>query len=176
MLIGLSQFTRKEHVILATLEGIAFQTVDILSIMRRDHPIVYVDGGMSKSNLLSQILSDLTGCEIVKPAMVESTALGAAMIAGFTLRKNSIQFNSFNDLISNKLNNFLDLLEFKKLRKQDSILEDDKLNESRHRSNSIIERFADQIGKRVRHFSSSSTSSRDIYPEESEVFKVKILT
>ena len=99
MLIGLSQFTRKEHLILATLEGIAFQTVDILSIMRRDHPIVYIDGGMSKSNLLSQILSDLTGCEIVKPAMVESTALGAAMIAGFSLRKNSIQFNSFNDFI-----------------------------------------------------------------------------
>lgn len=85
LIIGLSQFTHKAHIIRATLEGIAFETVDILSIMRRDCPVVNVDGGMSGNDLLCQTLADLTGCEIVRPSMIESTALGAAMVAGHAL-------------------------------------------------------------------------------------------
>ncbi|KAI1286055.1 Glycerol kinase 3 [Halotydeus destructor] len=85
MLIGLSQFTRRAHLIRATLEAIAFQTNDILSLMRRDATGMMVDGGMSVNDLMCQILSDITGIEIIRPQTIEATALGAAMVAGNTI-------------------------------------------------------------------------------------------
>jgi glycerol kinase len=85
ILIGLSGFSRKAHIILATLEAIAFQTVDILSLMRRDASGMMIDGGMACNDLLCQILSDLTGIEIIRPQTIEATALGVAMIAGNTI-------------------------------------------------------------------------------------------
>lgn len=85
LMIGLSQFTRKAHLIRATLESIAFQTVDILSLMRRDATGMMIDGGMSCNDLVCQLLSDITGIEIIRPASVEATALGAAMVAGNTI-------------------------------------------------------------------------------------------
>lgn len=86
-MIGLSQFTRKSHIIRSTLESIAYQTIDILSLMRSDAHGIMVDGGMSCNNLLCQILANITGIIIIRPMMIESTALGAAMIAGHTLGK-----------------------------------------------------------------------------------------
>ena len=84
IVIGLSGFTRKAHIIRATLEAIAFQTVDILTLMRRDTSGMMIDGGMSCNDLLCQILADFTGIEIIRGQTIEATALGAAMIAGNT--------------------------------------------------------------------------------------------
>ncbi|CAG2174100.1 unnamed protein product, partial [Oppiella nova] len=84
-IIGISQFSRKCHLVRATLEGVAFQTNDILALMRQDNSGIKVDGGMSANNLLCQILSDISGAEIVRPKMTEATALGAAMVAGYHL-------------------------------------------------------------------------------------------
>lgn len=85
MVIGLSQFTSKSPLMRATLEAIAFQTTDILSLMRRDATGMMVDGGMSCNDLVCQLLSDITGIEIIRPQSVEATALGAAMVAGNTI-------------------------------------------------------------------------------------------
>lgn len=85
IVIGLSGFSRKAHVIRATLDAIAFQTVDILSLMRRDASGMMIDGGMACNDLLCQILADITGVEIIRPQTIEATALGAAMVAGNTI-------------------------------------------------------------------------------------------
>lgn len=82
-IIGISQFTRKCHLVRATLEGVAFQTNDILALMRQNRSGIKVDGGMSSNNLLCQILADVSGGDIVRPKMTEATALGAAMVAGY---------------------------------------------------------------------------------------------
>ncbi len=66
----------------ATLEGVAFQTNDILALMRQDRSGIKVDGGMSTSDLLCQILADISGGDIIRPKMTEASALGAAMVAG----------------------------------------------------------------------------------------------
>lgn len=88
LVIGLSQFTRKAHMIRATLDAIAYQTVDILCLMRRDATGMMIDGGMSCNDLLCQILSDMTQIEIIRPQTIEATALGAAMVAGDTIGKS----------------------------------------------------------------------------------------
>ena len=70
----------------ATLEGIALQNVEILQAMiaDSDQPLVQlkVDGGASANNLLMQMQADFLGCRIIRPEMVETTALGAAFLAG----------------------------------------------------------------------------------------------
>lgn len=86
IIIGLSQYTRKSHIIRATLEGIAYQTNDILSLMQlKNFMDIKVDGGLSSSDLLCQMLADISGSSIMRPTMVETTALGAAMVAGNAL-------------------------------------------------------------------------------------------
>ena len=80
--IGLSQFTKREHLVRATFDSIAFQTNDILSLMRGVAHGLMIDGGLCKSDNLCQILADITGYDIVRPAMCETSALGAAMVAG----------------------------------------------------------------------------------------------
>ena len=82
-IIGISQFSRKCHLVRATLEGVAFQTNDILQMMRQDGLGLKVDGGMSSNDLLCQILADISGSDIIRPKMTEATALGAAMVAGY---------------------------------------------------------------------------------------------
>lgn len=82
LFIGLSQFTRREHLVRATFDSIAFQTNDILSLMRGVTNGLMIDGGLCKSDNLCQILADITGCDIVRPSMCETSALGAAMVAG----------------------------------------------------------------------------------------------
>lgn len=80
--IGLSQFSRREHLIRSTFDSIAFQTNDILSLMRGVTHGLMIDGGLCKSDNMCQILADITGCDIVRPSMCETSALGAAMVAG----------------------------------------------------------------------------------------------
>ena len=88
-LTGLTRGTTAAHVARATLEGIAFQNADILTAMQKDlgRPLskLKVDGGACANNLLMQFQADLLGVELVRPAMVETTALGAACLAGLAV-------------------------------------------------------------------------------------------
>jgi glycerol kinase len=83
---GMTRGTTKAHIARATLEGIALQNVDILQAMEddADEPLVElrVDGGAAANNLLMQMQADFLGREIVRPEVTETTALGAALLAG----------------------------------------------------------------------------------------------
>jgi glycerol kinase len=86
LITGLTRGTTRAHLARAVLEGIALQIVDLLTAMQRDAGVpireLKVDGGASANNLLMQFQSDVLGCQIVRPALVETTALGAALLAG----------------------------------------------------------------------------------------------
>jgi glycerol kinase len=83
---GITRGTTKAHLARAILEGIALQNVDILRAMEKDagRPLrmLKVDGGAAANDLLMQFQSDVLGVEIARPELVESTALGAAFLAG----------------------------------------------------------------------------------------------
>jgi glycerol kinase len=83
---GLTRGTTRAHIARATLEGIALQNVDILRAMERDAgrplTVLKVDGGASANDLLMQFQSDVLGVQISRPELVETTALGAAFLAG----------------------------------------------------------------------------------------------
>ena len=86
MLIGLTRSTTRDHVVRAVLEGIAHQVVDVLEAMVADAaigiPEVRVDGGAAANDFLMQLQADLLGLPVVRPAVLETTALGAALLAG----------------------------------------------------------------------------------------------
>lgn len=86
VLWGLTRGTTKAHIARAVLEGIALQNVDILNAMEKDFgkPLkeLKVDGGASENNLLMQMQCDFLDTPIVRPAMTDTTALGAALFAG----------------------------------------------------------------------------------------------
>ena len=88
-ILGLSRGAKKEHIIRATLESIAYQTKDVLSAMEEDSNILLkdlrVDGGASKNNFLLQFQSDILNVNIHRPKIVETTALGAAYLAGLAV-------------------------------------------------------------------------------------------
>ncbi len=85
-IFGLTRDTGKDHIIKATLEAIAYQTNDILEAMQSDSGIklqtLKVDGGACVNNVLMQFQADILGCDVERPTHVESTALGAAYLAG----------------------------------------------------------------------------------------------
>ena len=86
VICGLDRGTTRAHLARATLEGIALQNVDILRAMEADlgapMTVLRVDGGAAANDLLMQIQADLLGVTIVRPRMLETTAAGAAMLAG----------------------------------------------------------------------------------------------
>ncbi|HEX8109193.1 MAG TPA: glycerol kinase GlpK, partial [Kofleriaceae bacterium] len=86
LITGLTRGATRGHIARATLEGIALQNVDILRAMERDAgrplTVLKVDGGASANDLLMQFQSDVLGVEISRPDLVETTALGAAFLAG----------------------------------------------------------------------------------------------
>jgi glycerol kinase len=88
-IVGITQYTTKSHIARATLEATCFQTRAILNAMNNDsgHPLtsLKVDGGMTNSDLCMQIQADILGIEVVRPAMRETTALGAAIAAGLAV-------------------------------------------------------------------------------------------
>ncbi|SIS83761.1 glycerol kinase GlpK [Alicyclobacillus vulcanalis] len=88
-IFGLTRGTRKEHIIRATLESLAYQTKDILDAMQRDSGIelksLRVDGGAVANNLLMQFQADILGVPVERPQITESTALGAAYLAGLAV-------------------------------------------------------------------------------------------
>lgn len=85
-IFGLTQGTTKNHLIRATLDSLAYQTKDVLMAMQKDTHIqlkaLRVDGGASVNNLLMQFQSDILGTEVQRPTDIESTARGAAYLAG----------------------------------------------------------------------------------------------
>ncbi len=88
VLCGLTRDSHKGHVARAVLEGIALQNVDVLSAMLKDAgvlKVLKVDGGASANNLLMQMQADLLSVPCVRPKVIETTALGAAALAGLAL-------------------------------------------------------------------------------------------
>ncbi len=85
-LLGLSRGTTSAHIARATLEGIAFQVTDLVEAMEKDSgrklAVLRVDGGACASDILMQIQADFLGLGVERPRNVESTAIGAAMLAG----------------------------------------------------------------------------------------------
>ncbi len=85
-MVGLSRGTTRAHIARAALEAIAFQSAEVLLAMQRDahHPLIElrVDGGATTNDLLMQFQADLLGVPVVRPQVTETTALGAAYLAG----------------------------------------------------------------------------------------------
>jgi glycerol kinase len=88
-MVGLSRGTTKAHIARAALEAIAFQSAEVLLAMQRDarQPLVElrVDGGATRNGLLMQFQADLLGVPVVRPKVTETTALGAAYLAGLAV-------------------------------------------------------------------------------------------
>ncbi len=88
-IFGLTRATGVEHIAKATLESLAYRTRDVMSTMEKDSgialDILKVDGGASQNNYLMQFQSDLLMKKVERPVNVESTAMGAAYLAGITL-------------------------------------------------------------------------------------------
>ncbi|WP_134670611.1 glycerol kinase GlpK [Halorussus marinus] len=88
-IVGMTRGTRREHVIRATLEAIAYQTRDVAEAMIEDSGIeiadLKVDGGAVKNNFLCQLQADIIGTDIVRPEVDETTALGSAYAAGLAV-------------------------------------------------------------------------------------------
>jgi glycerol kinase len=88
-IVGLTRGTNTAHIARAALESIAYQTYDVLKAMEADAQIpileLRVDGGATKNNLLMQFQSDLLSTKVIRPTMIETTALGAAYLAGLAV-------------------------------------------------------------------------------------------
>ncbi len=86
MMIGLSRGTDRSHIARAALEGIAFQTMDVLKVMELDTNLkikqLRVDGGACANNLMMQFQADILNSAVIRPKIIETTAMGAAYLAG----------------------------------------------------------------------------------------------
>ena len=87
-LLGLTRGTTRAHIVRAVLESMAYQTADVLELMEREAKVsmtsLKVDGGASANDLLLEIQADLLGTPIIRPGCIETTALGAANLAGLS--------------------------------------------------------------------------------------------
>jgi glycerol kinase len=85
-IVGLTRGTTRAHIARAALEAMAYQSADVISAMERDSGIALqqlrVDGGASRNALAMQFQADMLGVPVVRPAVTETTALGAAYLAG----------------------------------------------------------------------------------------------
>jgi glycerol kinase len=88
-IVGMTRGTTKAHIARAALASIAYQSADVLEAMQRDSTIelqeLRVDGGAARNNLLMQFQADVLGVPVVRPVVTETTALGAAYLAGLAL-------------------------------------------------------------------------------------------
>ena len=102
-IVGLTRGANRNHIIRATLESIAYQTRDVLAAMQEDSGIelkaLKVDGGAVANNFLMQFQSDILGVPVDRPEVTETTALGAAYLAGL-----AVGFWSSKEEISKKWN------------------------------------------------------------------------
>jgi glycerol kinase len=101
VIVGLTRYVNKAHIARATLEATAFQTREVLDAMTKDSGITIkslrVDGGMTVNELLMQFQSDILNTEVIRPKMIETTALGAAYAAGMAVG----YWSNFEDLTQN---------------------------------------------------------------------------
>ena len=88
-MFGLTRGTRQEHIIRATLESLAYQSCDVITAMEEDAGMkihhLQVDGGASRNNFLMQFQSDLLNATVIRSTISETTALGAAYLAGLAI-------------------------------------------------------------------------------------------
>ena len=85
-LVGLTRNSGREEIIRATLESVVYQTSDLFNSMQKDGlkpKVVKIDGGMVENNWFNQFLSNILGLKVFRPKVYETTALGAALIAGY---------------------------------------------------------------------------------------------
>ena len=89
LLTGITRGTTAAHIARAALEGIAFQTMDIVGAMEKDAGVklseLKVDGGASRNNLMMQVQADVLGASVIRPKVTETTAMGAAYLAGLAV-------------------------------------------------------------------------------------------
>ncbi|MCD6467587.1 MAG: glycerol kinase GlpK [Methanomicrobia archaeon] len=99
IVVGLTRGTKKEHIVRATLEAIAYRCKDVLLAMEEDSGVsitsIRADGGASKNNFLLQFMADLLDVEVERPKNLEATSLGAAYLAGLAVG----YWNSKEDII-----------------------------------------------------------------------------
>jgi len=101
-IVGITRGTKREHIIRATLESLAYSSKDVFEAMVSDSGIplkeLRVDGGASRNDFLMQFQADMLGVTVVRPKEVETTALGAAMLAGLAVgfweKKENIVFQT----------------------------------------------------------------------------------
>ena len=88
-IVGITRGTNKNHIIRATLESIAYQVCDVISVMEEDAGIklqsLRVDGGASANNFLMQFQADMIDAPVERPECIETTAKGAAYLAGLAV-------------------------------------------------------------------------------------------
>jgi glycerol kinase len=109
IIVGLTRGVEKEHFVRATVESLAYQSYDVIKAMEADAGIalkdIRVDGGASSNNFLMQFQSDILGVDVIRPNVTETTALGAAYLAGlavgFYSDKEDIKRNVSMDMIFN---------------------------------------------------------------------------
>jgi glycerol kinase len=86
VIVGLTRGVTKEHFIRATVESLAYQSYDVIKAMEADAGVaikgIRVDGGAAANNFLMQFQADLLNAEVIRPKIIESTALGAMYLAG----------------------------------------------------------------------------------------------
>ncbi|GHV76445.1 glycerol kinase [Spirochaetia bacterium] len=99
--VGLTRGTSKAHFIRATVESLAYQSGDVITAMSKDAgtPIkaVRVDGGACANNFLMQFQADILGTDVIRPKVIETTALGAAYLAGLAVG----YYKDQNDILTN---------------------------------------------------------------------------
>lgn len=113
-IVGLKQSDKKEHIIRAALESLAYQTKDIFTVMERDSKIILkslnVDGGASVNNFLMQFQSDILNININRTINAESTAMGAAFLAGLAVgfwNLNEIkEINKIDKIFTPEINDY----------------------------------------------------------------------
>jgi len=90
VIVGMTLFTTKAHIVRAALESVAFSTVDVMKAMEQDYGQalgkMHVDGGMTANKFLMQTQSDLLGVDVARAKMPEATVLGAALAAGLAVK------------------------------------------------------------------------------------------
>ena len=101
VIVGLTRGCNKAHIIRATVESLAYQTYDILEAMQADAGVklaaLKVDGGACKNDFLMQFQADIIDAPVLRPQCVETTAMGAAYLAGLAVK----YWNSKDDVIAN---------------------------------------------------------------------------
>jgi len=89
-IIGMTRGTNRNHIIRAALESIAYQSRDLIDAMQKDAGIklntLKVDGGAAANDFLMQFQADIMGTQVIRPQLIESTALGAAFLAGLAVK------------------------------------------------------------------------------------------